>query len=208
MILYFRNTEYHYHIMAKDWNRAYAEGNTPWDKGQASPPLRAFLKTHRLEGNVLVPGCGAGYDVRLLAKQGASVLGLDIAPLALEKARSVPMADNESYTLADFLNLPVSYYGRFDAVVEHTCLCAIEPADRKAYVQSVQQVLKPGGNYLAVFFRKVSNYNGKDPPHPISSSEIEALFFKDFEVLERAVPQETYPSRPVGSEEVCLMLKK
>jgi methyl halide transferase len=194
--------------MPKDWNKAYAEDNTPWDKGQASPPLRAFLQTHRIKGRVLVPGCGAGYDVRLLAEHRATVFGLDIAPLALEKARSMPTVGNESYVLADFLNLQISYHGQFDAVVEHTCLCALEPVDRKAYVQSVHQALKPGGMYLAVFFRKVSNYNGEDPPHPISSGEIEALFFEDFEVLERKIPQETYPGRPVGSEEVCLMRKK
>ena len=193
--------------MPKDWNKAYAEGDTPWDKGYASPPLRAFLKTHRLEGNVVVPGCGAGYDVRLLAEQGVSVLGLDIAPLALEKARAVPPAGDEVYALADILNLPASYCRKFDAVVEHTCLCALNPVDRKAYVQSVQKLLKPGGKYLAIFFRKVSAYNGKDPPHPISGDEIESLFASDFEILERTIPQETYPGRPIGSEEVCLMRK-
>lgn len=194
--------------MPKDWNYAYAEGNTPWDKGYASPPLQAFLKSYRLEGKVLVPGCGAGYDVRLLAKQGASVLGLDIAPLALKKARSLPVASNETYAQADFLNLPVSYGEQFDAVVEHTCLCALDPADRKAYAQSVRHVLKSGGTYLAVFFRKVSSYDGKHPPHPISSKEIESLFAKSFDMIERKIPQETYPSRPFGSEEVCLMRKK
>ena len=142
--------------MSKDWNKAYAEGNTPWDKGYASPPLRAFLKTHRLEGRVIVPGCGSGYDVRLLAEQGASVLGLDIAPLALEKARSLPSVGNEDYVLADFLNLPSEYHRQFDAVVEHTCLCALDPVDRCSYVQSVLKLLKSGGKYLAIFFRKVS----------------------------------------------------
>ena len=34
--------------------------------------------------------------------------------------------------------------GKFDAVVEHTCLCALNPVDRKAYVQSVRKLLKPG----------------------------------------------------------------
>jgi SAM-dependent methyltransferase len=194
--------------MPKNWNQAYAEGNTPWDKGHASPPLKAFLQTCPLEGKVLVPGCGTGYDVRLLAEQGASVVGLDIAPLAIEKARSVPAAGNENYELADFLNLPESYHEQFDAVVEHTCLCALDPADRKAYVRSVQLALKPGGHYLAVFFREVSNYNSEGPPHPISGSEIEALFNTDFEMLERTIPEETYPSRPVGSEEVCLMCRK
>lgn len=194
--------------MPKDWNHAYSEGNTPWDKGYASPPLHAFLKTSRLEGKVLVPGCGAGYDVRLLAEQGASVLGLDIAPLALEKAQSFPVANNENYVQANFLDLPKSYTEQFDAVVEHTCLCALDPADRKAYTQSVRQVLKPSGTYLAIFFRKVSSYDDQHPPHPISSNEIESLFAKNFEILRRSIPKETYPDRPFGNEEVCLMRKK
>ena len=194
--------------MSKDWNAAYANDDTPWDHGYASPPLRVFLKTHPLEGRVLVPGCGTGHDVRLLAKHGASVLGLDVAPLALEKARSAPAVGDEQYALVDFLKLPVSYNGQFDAVVEHTCLCALDHTNREAYAISVRQALKPDGNYLAVFYREVFDYNGNDPPHPISSDEIAALFTKEFEVIERIIPQETYPGRPVGSEEVFLMRKR
>lgn len=193
--------------MSKDWNAAYANDETPWDKGYASPPLREFLKKHVLKGSVLVPGCGTGHDVRLLANQGASVLGLDCAPLAIEKAHSFPAVGDEEYVLADFLNMPESYYGQFDAVVEHTCLCAIDPEERGAYVQSLQKVLKPGGSYLAVFFREVSNYDGNSPPHPISRAEIDDLFNSDFKLLERETPDQAYPGRPFGSEEVCLMVK-
>ena len=31
--------------MARDWNAAYEVGDTPWDKGYASPPLIEFLKS-------------------------------------------------------------------------------------------------------------------------------------------------------------------
>lgn len=194
--------------MSKDWDRAYAEDHTPWDKGQASPPLQAFLKGHCLDGRILVPGCGTGHDVRLLAKQGNTVLGLDIAPGALKKARAMPLVGNENYVLADFLNLPSQYHGQFDGVVEHTCLCSIDPGQWEAYVRSALKALKSGGMYLAVFFRKVANYDGQNPPHPISAEMIEALFGGHFEMLERMIPRETYPSRPIGSEEVCLMRKK
>ena len=66
--------------MARDWNAAYEGGDTPWDKGYASPPLIEFLKLQSISGRVLVPGCGAGHDVRALAAEGAEVVGLDIAP--------------------------------------------------------------------------------------------------------------------------------
>jgi len=194
--------------MTKDWNAAYADNETPWDKGYASPPLQEFLETNPLKGRILVPGCGAGHDVRMLGRYASSVRGLDISPLAIKKAESVLSASNESYDQADFLNLPEIYHGQFDVVVEHTFLCAIDPGDREAYVKSLLKALKPGGNYLAVFFRGVTDYSGEGPPYSISSDEIETLFANDFEIIERCIPQETYYDRPVGSEEVCLMRKK
>jgi hypothetical protein len=59
--------------MARDWNAAYEGGETPWDKGYASPPLIEFLNFQPISGRVLVPGCGAGHDVRALAAEGAEV---------------------------------------------------------------------------------------------------------------------------------------
>ena len=60
-----------------DWNRRYEENDTPWDKGEAHPVLRDMLARDALSGRVLVPGCGAGHDVRELA--AAAALGCDYA---------------------------------------------------------------------------------------------------------------------------------
>lgn len=195
-------------MMPIDWNAAYENDETPWDQGFASPPLRVFLGGHALIGHVLVPGCGAGHEVRLLAGQGASVVGLDIAPAAVRQAQAMPAVGNERFEVADVLNLPASYAAQFDAVVEHTCLCALDRGQRAHYVQSVVRALKPGGMYLAIFYRLVRDYDGSGPPHPISAAEIETLFAADFEMIQRVIPGESYPSRPIGSEEVCLMRKR
>ena len=194
--------------MPKDWNASYEAGDIPWDKGMAAPPLRTFLATHSIAGHVLVPGCGLGHDVRLLAEQGASVLGLDIAPEAVHQAQAIAAIGDVCFAVADFLNLPSQYHEQFDAVVEHTCLCALDREQRVAYARSVKLALKPGGTYFAVFYRVIADYDGRCRPHPISTEEIEALFGADFEMIERAVPIESYPSRPLGSEEVCLMRKR
>ena len=194
--------------MTKDWNAAYEAKHTPWDKGSASPPLSAFLEKHPLTGRVLVPGCGSGHDARLFARQGASVLGLDIAPSAVRQARALPAEGELSFEVGDFLNLAENYHGQFDTVVEHTCLCALDPAQRLAYVRSVLQALKPDGHYLAVFFRKVKDYRGEGPPHPIAADQIEALFGDDFDTLESSLPQQSYPCRPLGSEEVRWMRRR
>ena len=194
--------------MPKNWNAAYENNDTPWDKGAAAPPLREFLAAHSITGRVLVPGSGSGYDVRLLAAQGATVVGLDIAPAAVDQASRFTAVNDERFEVADFLQLAEKFHGYFDYVVEHTCLCALDPEQRMAYVRSVKQALQADGHYLAVFFREVENYEGDGPPHPISQEQIEALFSEDFDTLDCFVPRLSYPSRPLGCEEVRLMRKK
>lgn len=188
--------------MSKDWDKAYEQGDTPWEKGYASPPLEAFLDRHSVSGRMLVPGCGSGHDVRLLAAHGAEVVGMDIAPGAIRKAESAPVVGGERYELGDFLSMEACHHSAYDWVVEHTCLCAIEPSERSAYAAAVRKALKPGGQFLAVFFREVSDYCGDGPPHPISRSETDALFGEDFERVDAFVPERSYPSRPFGAEEV------
>lgn len=189
--------------MPRDWNKAYEEDDTPWDKGYASPPLAEFFEARRIAGSVLVPGCGTGHDVRLLAEQGAEVIGLDVAPGAVQKAETFPRISNEGYILGDFLDPGPEHIARYDWVVEHTCLCAIEPVERAAYAEALARVLKPGGYYLAVFYREVSGRSSGGPPYPISREETDRLF-SGFELLESFTPQKTYPSRPIGAEELCL----
>ena len=194
--------------MAKDWNAAYEVGETPWDKGYASPPLIEFLNFQPILGRVLVPGCGAGHDVRALAAEGVEVIGLDIAPRGIDKAETFPVSCGERYELGDFLNLGKQYHHSFDWIVEHTCLCAIDPSEREAYARSVAQALKPDGKYLAIFFREVSDYQGNGPPYPISREQSDILFGNSFELVKSFVPQQTYPSRVIGAEEVCWMRLK
>lgn len=193
--------------MFKDWELAYQNGATPWDKGYAAPPLAEYLSAHSIKGNVLVPGCGAGHDVRLLAAQGAGVLGLDIAPTALALAESYPPAGSEAYTLGDFLSLPSELCGSFDWLFEHTCLSALSPKCRRKYAQAVSSALKPQGKFLAILFCRTSSDPGEGPPYAISFEEFEQLFKEDFRLLSQSVPLQTYPERPSGSEVLCLMQK-
>ena len=92
----------------RDWEACYQNGETPWDKGFAAPPLIDL--TARLGpglwggGTVLVPGCGLGHDVRWLAGQGLTVTGLDISTTAVDKARSLPPVGRETYETGDFLS--------------------------------------------------------------------------------------------------------
>lgn len=191
-----------------DWNARYVAGDTPWDKGAAHPSLVAWLKKQPLTGSVLVPGCGAGHDVRAIAAHGATrVTGVDIAPSALSLARQFPKSGNECYVEGDFLAGDATPPGAFDAIFEHTCFCAIPPGRRADYAKAAASALRAGGILLAVFFTNPDNPDPHSPPFRCDRDEIEALFSRDFEFLETAAASPTYPERE-GRETLRLMRKR
>lgn len=182
--------------MPTDWEARYQEGNMPWEKGAPSPGLVDFLRTEPVRGRVLVPGCGAGHDVRALAATADEVVGIDIAPSAIRMARSFPVVGGERYELADLFDLPTALRGSFDWVWEHTCFCAIDLAMRPAYVEAVAGALKPGGRLLAIFYLDPGNdHPDEGPPFEVSIQELDRLFLPRFEMVREWLPQRAYEGR-------------
>jgi SAM-dependent methyltransferase len=177
-----------------DWNRRYEERDTPWDEGAAHPVLAGMLTHGALTGRVLVPGCGTGHDVRELAARGLEVVGLDLAPLAVERAYAHAPVANETYELGDLFHFPPSMTGAFDGVFEHTCFCAIDPARRSDYAAAVAAVLRPSGRLLAVFYIDPGN-DGEGPPFGCDIAELGRLFDRNFRLLEEHAEIPTYPER-------------
>ncbi|MEM8550022.1 MAG: methyltransferase domain-containing protein [Verrucomicrobiota bacterium] len=190
------------------WEERWQNGDTPWDRGEAAPPLLEYLEREPVEGLVLVPGCGSGHEVRALAKQGAKVAGMDLARTALEKASSYERIGSETYLMADFLKLPEKLYGSFDWLVEHTCFCAIDPDRREDYVQAAKQALKPGGKLLAIFFISVPDPDHVGPPHMSSLRELDQLFRPHFLTVESWRARRVFPEREDCLEQVRLMVRR
>jgi methyl halide transferase len=186
------------------WELRYQECHTPWERGYAAPPLQEWIETKGpLKGKIVVPGCGFGHDVRLLAEAGgleSEVVGIDLAPSALEEARRRSLKfTNIDYHLGNLFELPKEFHGKFDWVFEHTCFCAIDPGLRDAYVSVIAALLKPGGQVLAIFYMNPWDpgeepANG-GPPFGSSRQELDARFTKTFELIEEYVPNRFYPDR-------------
>jgi methyl halide transferase len=186
-----------------DWNTCYENKETPWDKGQPTPVLAELMARHPslLQGRVLVPGCGLGHDALALSQAGCEVTGADIAALAIEKAIELDVARLVTYRLVDIFDSPADMIGAFDAIWEHTCLCALDPAWRNQYVAGIKTTLKPGGMVAGVFFINPEMDPGETgPPFGISVSELEALWQSvGFTVLDSWVPETGYAGR-IGRE--------
>jgi 2-polyprenyl-3-methyl-5-hydroxy-6-metoxy-1,4-benzoquinol methylase len=72
----------------RDWNESYVTGDAPWDTGEPNRHLVELVRSRAVApGRALDVGCGTGTNALWLAKQGFDVLGIDVAPVAIEKAR-------------------------------------------------------------------------------------------------------------------------
>jgi SAM-dependent methyltransferase len=197
-----------------NWDERYKLGDTPWDKGAAAPPLLEWISTYgALTGEVLVPGCGFGHDVRAISStaSAATVIGMDIAPIAVDRANSFPRPWNESYQVADLFNLPAEMKDRFDWVFEHTCFCAIEPGRRPDYVRAVASALKLHGYLLAIFYLNPwdpgEEPDAGGPPFGVTLSELDQLFGFHFTLIESVKPTSAFPGRE-GREIIHLLQKQ
>lgn len=84
------------------WAKLWDDGTfLPWDRGQPNPALADTLQGRqdmlgppwtevdgsRRRKRALVPGCGRGYDVLLLASFGYDALGLEISESAIDRGK-------------------------------------------------------------------------------------------------------------------------
>lgn len=196
-----------------DWEDRYQKGDMPWEKGEAAPPLVELLDQLAAGewggGPVVVPGCGLGHDVRALAGRGIPAVGVDISPTAVARARAFSQVGGEIYETGDFLDPAWRDGRRFSAVWEHTCFCAIDPADRRRYAEAVAAVLPEGGLLAGVFYLNPYDPGAEacGPPYEVTLEELEGLFAPWFERVAGWVPQRAFPGRE-GREWVGVFRKK
>ena len=96
------------------WNESYAAGELPWDTGEPEPLLVEFVTSGRVQPTqTLEIGAGTGTNAVWLAERGFEVLGIDVAPLAVERA----IAKSKDHELA-------CHCRRSEQVLDPTDRCA------------------------------------------------------------------------------------
>src|SRR5262245_26111012 len=138
--------------MSRNWNENYEQDFIPWDSGVPEPMLIQVAESGALPvGRALDVGCGTGSNAIWLAQHGYEVLGLDVAPLAIEKARAkLPPGLPCRFATLDFLVGKPE--GRpFQLVFDRGCFHVFdEPGDRAKLAAQVAAVLAPEGRWLSL----------------------------------------------------------
>ncbi|MDG1331947.1 MAG: SAM-dependent methyltransferase [Crocinitomicaceae bacterium] len=142
------------------WNNRYVDGNTGWDLGEISPPIKAYVdQLENKELKILIPGAGNGHEVSYLFDQGfRNVHVLDFAPLAMQTflERNPEFPTSQAHT-ANFFD----FEGAFDLIIEQTLFCAIDPCLRSSYAEQSASLLRNGGKLVGVLFNR--EFDGGPP---------------------------------------------
>ena len=135
------------------WNESYASGQLPWDTGQPEPLLVEFFASGAITPSpVLEIGAGTGTNAIWMAERGFDVLGVDVSPLAVERANAKMegRALRCRFAAWDFLAAPPPV-GPFQFVFDRGCFHVFdEPGERQRFAAQVAAALAPGGLWLSL----------------------------------------------------------
>ncbi|HYC26668.1 MAG TPA: class I SAM-dependent methyltransferase [Nitrososphaerales archaeon] len=156
------------------FNEMY-RGSPPWDIGRPQPEVVRLAQSGAIVGSVIDVGCGTGEHAMLLASMGHPALGVDSAPLAIQKAKAKAKERKSSakFLLADALHLgPLGVLS--DTAIDSGLFHVFGDKDRPRYAESVAGAVKPGGRLFMLCF------SDREPdgwgPRRVSKEEIRQTF--------------------------------
>lgn len=157
-------------------------GTPPWDIGRPQPEIIRFAEAKEITGEVLDVGCGTGENALYLAKQGHKVVGVDIVPEAIRRAKikAESRGLDASFLVRDALHLQ-GLRRRFDTVIDSGLFHSFSDDQRTTFRESLSSVLKSGGSYLMLCFNEhePSWWGG---PRRVTQREIRACFNKNWRI--------------------------
>ncbi|KAI8959054.1 S-adenosyl-L-methionine-dependent methyltransferase [Daldinia sp. FL1419] len=171
-----------------------------WDRGGPSPALIDWIESqpdvlhsplnHR--PIALVPGCGKGYDVTMLALHGFDVIGLEVSQKAIETAKTYaatqlrnPFTYNfgtqaknwlaktqgsVTFIQGDFFEtdweeqITTEGFQGFDLIYDYTFLCALPPDLRKDWARRMYELLSIAGILACLEFPLYKDLRALGPP--------------------------------------------
>lgn len=141
-------------------------------------------------GDVFVPLCGKSLDMLWLRKQGLSVLGVELSPIAVQaffaengyapvheagEKFAVCEADGMRILCGDFFDLNREDMANVATVYDRASLVALPPGMREQYVRHLASILPPATQILLITF-DYPQYEMPGPPFAVSVAEVERLF--------------------------------
>jgi len=161
---------------SRDWDTVYVAGTPPpWDVGRPQPAFVRLADRGALRGHLLDAGCGTGENALLAAAHSADVVGVDVSPTAIARARAKAAERGLSarFEVADALHL--SQLGlTFDTVIDSGLFHVFDDENRASYVASLASALRSGGSCYLMCFSDLQP--GTFGPRRVRKDEIISAF--------------------------------
>jgi SAM-dependent methyltransferase len=168
------------------WNESYASGQLPWDTGHPEPLLVEFVTSGAvMPAPTLEIGAGTGTNAIWMAERGFDVFGVDVSPLAVERAQAKMEGRTLSCRFAawDILAAPPSG-GPFQFVFDRGCFHVFdETGERQRFAAQVAGALAPGGLWLSLIGSTEGPSREVGPPRR-SAREITLAIEPALEIVE------------------------
>lgn len=163
------------------FNEAY-RGIPPWDIGRPQPEFLKLAQSGEAVGSVIDVGCGTGEHAILFASRGYEVLGVDSAPLAIEKARekASQKGSKAEFLVADALHL-YRLGRKFGTAIDSGLFHVFPDGEREEYVKSLASVLYKGGRCYILCFSDAEPANSGGPRR-VTKMEIRGAFAEGWSV--------------------------
>lgn len=193
--------------MANEWLERWREGRIGFHRDHPHPMLVKHWPGLgvRPGTKVLVPLCGKSLDMRWLAGQAHPVLGIELAPEAIEQFMAegegvatryrqagfqVCRQGNVELWCGDFFHFHIEQAAEIGAFYDRASLIALPPATRQRYAFHLAQLVPPGSQGLLVSLTRPPGDEG-GPPFGVSDEEVRQLFAPNYRVtlLEQGEPE-------------------
>lgn len=165
----------HERTSGRSWDASYqGHDPAPWDIGRPQDAFVRVAAAAGFSGAVLDAGCGTGEHALLAASFGHPVLGVDLAPTAIElaRAKAAERCLDADFQVADAFELG-RLERRFETVLDcglfHTC----DDDERPRYTDSLASATGSGATLYLLCFSDDAPDIG---PHPVRADELRAAF--------------------------------
>lgn len=176
------------------WLERWERGETGFHQDEINPYLVQYWPGLPCSagGEVFVPLCGKSLDMVWLRRQGCTVLGVELSPIAVQdffrENGHLPVqvqsgkfesseADGMRILCGDFFDLTRADVAKVSAVYDRASLVALPPDMRERYARHLVDILPSGTQVLLVTF-DYPQAEMQGPPFAVSVKEVEALYGK------------------------------
>ncbi len=169
----------------------------PWSNGgEPQPELSTLVDAGNFHGDVLDVGCGEAAISLYAAQRGYTVVGLDLAPTAVELARAEAARRhlaNATFEVAD-ISAFTGYDGRFGTIVDSGVLHTIPVDTWDGYQRSIVRAAASDASYFVLSLDK-SAMAGAPFSAGLSAEDLRELVGK-YWVIDEIRPARTYAEIP------------